>query len=297
MNHFGEIRRLGRICRPDIAVITNVGPAHLEGVGSIEGVAKAKAELLETVDPGGHVVLNADDRRVARMAGSTACRVVGFGMSQEAAVRASDVAIDGESVTFTLLTPVGSVTVRLKVPGWFMVSNALAAASVGYCLGQTAEEIKSGLESFDPVKGRMNIFSPGRGIHLIDDTYNANPESMAAAIDALATLRKGRRGIMVAGDMLELGAHAAALHRDVGAKAGGSGISRLYVTGDFAAAVAEGAESEGMDAGRIILGSKEDIMEDLTGRLRPDDWVLVKGSRGMRMEQIVSGIKKWAKGA
>ncbi len=296
MNHPGEIRRLGHLCHPDIGVITNIGPAHLEGVGSIEGVAKAKAELLETINPDGTVVLNADDPRVARLAGATANRIVDFGLSEKAAVRGLDVKADGKTASFTLSFPGGSVPIRLKVPGRFMVSNALAAAAVGHCLGQTAEEIRAGLESFDPVRGRMNICSPGNGLHLIDDTYNANPESMAAAIDALQSLRGRSRGIMVAGDMLELGRHAASLHRDVGVKAAGSGIARLYVTGEFARSVAAGAENQGMDSKSIILGTKEDIIENLISRLRPDDWVLVKGSRGMRMEQIVDGIKQWATG-
>jgi len=294
MNHPGEIRRLGEICRPDIGMITNIGPAHLEGVGTIEGVTKAKAELLETVKPGGTVILNADDGRVSGLADRTRNRIIRFGRSANADVRALSVSVEAESAIFTLLLAGEKRSIRLKSPGTFMVSNALAAAAVGHCLGLTAGEIGAGLERFEPVRGRLNIFKLGNEIRLIDDTYNANPESMSAAIDSLKALRGENRGIMVTGDMLELGSHAASLHRDIGAKAATSGISRLYVTGQFAVAVADGARAQSMDAGKIFIGTKEKILEHLIGRIRRGDRVLVKGSRGMRMETIVEGLKKWA---
>ena len=293
MNHFGEIRRLGEICRPDVGIITNIGPAHLEGVGSIEGVADAKAELLETIRPDGTAVLNADDPRVAALAARTRCRTVDFGRARGAAVRAGHVTADGNRLVFDLSLPDGTVTVRLKTPGAFMVSNALAAAAAGHCIGLTAREIKSGIETFEPIHGRLNLVKLKNGIQLIDDTYNANPASMAAAIETLAGLRGGARGLMVAGDMLELGAHAAAAHRAVGEKAAASGIERLFVTGAFAASMAEGAGRR-MDAKQIFIGDREQIIEALTLALRPGDWILVKGSRGMRMEKIVQGIEKWA---
>lgn len=295
MNHAGEIRRLGEICRPDMGVITNIGPAHLEGVGSIEGVARAKGELLETIRDGGTAVLNADDERVAALAENTDHRVCFYGLSQKATVRGDSVVSGADGTRFRVHLPGETVPVQLKAGGSFMVINALAAAAVGHCLGLTADEIRSGLERFEPVHGRLNILKVGQGIHLIDDTYNANPASMAAAIDTLASLRGDNRGIMVAGDMLELGERSAALHRDIGRKAATSGIDRLYVTGNFAPEVVRGA-AQAMGADRIVTGTREEILGVLLPELRTGDWVLVKGSRGMRMEKIVNELKRLKQG-
>ena len=294
MNHPGEIRRLGDICSPDIGMITNIGPAHLEGVGSIEGVARAKAELLDTIRPDGTVVLNADDARVAVLADRTGHRVVTFGRAENARIRGVDVRTEADGTRFTLLLPGASAPVRLNVPGTFMVSNALAAAATGHLLGLTIEQITSGLEAFHPVKGRLNIVSLGRGIRVIDDTYNANPESMAAAFGTLASLRGDRRAFVVAGDMLELGEQTSQLHRWIGEKAAAAKVDRLYLFGPHAGDVAAGAVSRGMDGSRILTGDKQRILDDLTARLGSGDWVLVKGSRGMRMETIVQGLKEWA---
>ena len=176
-----------------------------------------------------------------------------------------------------------------------MISNALAAAAVGYLLGLTAGQIKDGLEAFKPVTGRMNILKTGRGITIIDDTYNANPDSMKAAINTLRSLKGNHTGILVAGDMLELGGHAESMHRNIGKIAAGSNIAKLYVTGEFARTVAEGAMDQDMNPRDIFTGSKEEILEDIKYRLGPGDWVLVKGSRGMTMETIVQGLLDWSK--
>jgi len=184
--------------------------------------------------------------------------------------------------------------VDLKVPGEFMVINALAAAAVGYLLGLAAEDIKAGLEKFKPAWGRMNIFQTANGIHVIDDTYNANPDSMRAALLTLKSLRANNRSILVAGSMLELGQQSEALHRQVGAWAAASGINQLWVTGDFAAAVIAGALDAGMTREHIFVGSQETILIELQQALKPGDWVLVKGSRGARMENVVRGLKQWA---
>ena len=175
-----------------------------------------------------------------------------------------------------------------------MVSNALAAAAVGYLLGLTVREIKDGLEDFKPVKARMNILKTGKGINIIDDTYNANPDSMKEAINTLMSLKSNNRGVLVAGDMLELGEHAESMHRNIGRIAAGSDIAMLYVTGQFAQTVAAGAMDEDMDSHDIFTGTKQEILEVITGRLSPGDCILVKGSRGMAMETIVQGLLDWA---
>jgi UDP-N-acetylmuramoyl-tripeptide--D-alanyl-D-alanine ligase len=175
-----------------------------------------------------------------------------------------------------------------------MVINALAAAAVGHLLELPAAEIKSGLEAFKPAWGRMNIFQTANGIHIIDDTYNANPDSMQAAITTLNALRANNRSVFVAGDMLELGAQAESLHRQVGAWAATANINKLCVTGEYAEAVAAGAKNAGMKSENIVIGSQKKILDHLKDSLKPGDWALVKGSRGAKMENIVKGIKAWA---
>jgi UDP-N-acetylmuramyl pentapeptide synthase len=174
-----------------------------------------------------------------------------------------------------------------------MVSNALAAAAVGHQIGLSGKTVKTALEAFKPVAGRMNIQHLPGGIHLIDDTYNANPESMKAAFATLNTMRAGARGIVAIGDMLELGAQAQSLHRNLGADAARSGISRLYTYGEFTAQVRAGAHDNGMPPADTFEGTHEDIVEDLKYQLQPGDWLLVKGSRGMAMEKVVQGLKEW----
>ena len=293
-NHPGEIARLARICSPDIGVITNIGPAHLEGLGSLDGVMREKGQLLEHLKAGGKAVLNADDRRLVKIAAQTKQEVLFFGQSKNARIRATAVKEKAAGISFSLDLPQESLCVDLKVFGQFMVTNALAAAAVGHLLGLSGEDIQAGLEKFKPVRGRMNIFQTANGIHIIDDTYNANPDSMRAAITTLKSLQANNRSILVAGDMLELGEQTESLHRQVGASAAAAGINQLWVTGNFAGAVVAGARDAGMKAEQIFAGSQEKILIELQKSLKPGDWVLVKGSRGARMEAVVKGLKEWA---
>jgi murE/murF fusion protein len=294
MNRPGEIERLAEICLPDVGVITNIGPAHLEGLGSVDAVMKAKGELLAKIKPDGTAVLNADDPRLLKLADAAPISVLLFGMSEDAGIRAESVQQQGEGLSFNLVLPGETVSVHLQTPAMFMVSNALAAAAVGCLLGLTADEIKRGLEIFKPVPGRMNIHNTGKGIHIIDDTYNANPGSMQAAIGTLAALKGKNRGFLIVGDMLELGEHSAPMHRKIGSIAAGSNIIGLYVTGNFADDVAAGALEGRMDSRDIFKGSREEIVNAATQKLDTGDWVLVKGSRGMAMEKVVEGLLEWA---
>jgi len=275
-NRPGEIDRLGEICIPDIGVITNIGFSHLEGLGSIEGVMNAKGELLKRIKPEGTAVLNADDSRVLSLSTKTSRKVLYFGLSEDARIKALDVNETTTGISFTLVLPEERIPIELRVHGEFMVSNALAATSVGYIIGLSLEEIKAGLEYFQPVKGRINIFDV-RGVHIIDDTYNANPDSMEAAIRILSSLKGSNRGILVAGDMLELGEHAESMHRKIGALSARSNIARLYITGEFAEAVANGAIEEDKNSMNIFIGAREEILEDIKKSLLPEDWVLLKG--------------------
>ena len=293
----GEIARLAQISSPDIGVITNIGPAHLEGLGSLDGVMREKGQLLDHLKAEGKAVLNADDRRVSKIAAETdrtKRQVLFFGLSENAGIRATAVNEKTNGISFTLDLPQESLSVDLKVAGQFMVTNALAAAAVGHLLGVSPAEIKAGLETFEPIWGRMNILQTASGIHVIDDTYNANPDSMKAAITTLKSLSANNRSVFVAGDMLELGAQAESLHRQVGAWAATADINKLWVTGEYADAVAAGAKDAGMKSENIFIGSQETIRNTLKDCLKPGDWVLVKGSRGARMDNIVKGIKEWA---
>lgn len=292
MNHPGELLRLGEICRPDIAVITNVGPAHLEGLGSVEGVMRAKMELLQTLGPRGVAVLNADNPYTVRMAGQIDCETVWFGFADFAQVRIGHIAHEDGKLSFDLTLPGEAARVTLNAPGSFMAHNVAAAAAVGYRIGLSLSEIRQGLDIFSPAQGRMNIVHAG-GIHIMDDTYNANPASMTAALETLAALSGKGRSVFVAGDMLELGSEAENLHRQIGALAARIGVSRLYAAGNFAGALADAAIQAGMRKDAVFVGTRSEIAADLKDRLQPDDWILVKGSRGMAMDQIVQEIINW----
>ncbi len=296
MNRAGEIARLTDIARPDFGIITNIGPAHMEGLGSMEAIAAAKGELLDRLPEGATAILNADDPRVMALGQNCEREKLLFGFSEKAAgrrvdVRATDLRQDGLTTTFTLNLFGEKVSVTLGTPGDFMVMNALAAAAAGHLAGLSAGEIAAGLAAFTPVSGRMNIARTEGDVHLIDDTYNANPASMAAAIRTLAALSGNGRGFIVVGDMLELGDAAERLHEEIGKKAGEASPAGLYAAGNFAQAVARGAISAGMAEGKVHVGTKDEIASRLLSAVSGGDWVLVKGSRGMAMEDVVARLK------
>ena len=297
MNHPGEIDRMGRMAAPEIGIIINVAPAHLEGLHSIDGVRRAKGELLGHIDPAGRAILNADDEHCRRLMETCPVETLLFGFGPEAPIRATDLSSGPRGWRFHLQLPSGEIPVNLQVPGKFMVANALAASAVAYCCDVPLEDIKTGLESVAAVDGRMQIVPLPWGITLINDCYNANPVSTAAAIDTLARMKGASRGMLVLGDMLELGPDAEEWHRKTGRKAGQAGLDRLFVHGSFAAAVLEGAIAAGMAPDRILAGDITEISIALTQWLTPGDWVLVKGSRGMRMERVIAALQEWAGGS
>jgi UDP-N-acetylmuramoyl-tripeptide--D-alanyl-D-alanine ligase len=294
INHFGEMDRLGAICEPTIGMITNVGPAHLEFLKDLEGVRRAKGELLAHVQPQGMVVLNKDDEHVAALAVQSQCRVVYFGTSSQADVRAESIDETHDGIRFDLVLPDERVRVQMNTPGRFMVHNALAAAAAGHLSGVGAGEIVRGLESFQPVTGRLHVVKTDKGVNIIDDTYNANPQSMIAAIQTLTAIRRSSRGFIVLGDMLELGDKAEALHHHIGMVAAEAGAARVYAYGDYSGSLIAGARQAGMKDEDLMAGGKQEIAADLIQRFQPEDWVLVKGSRGMAMETVVNAILQWA---
>jgi UDP-N-acetylmuramoyl-tripeptide--D-alanyl-D-alanine ligase len=293
MSARGEIARLAAIAQPQIGLITNIGPAHLEHLQTMENITAAKGELFAALGTDAIAIVNQDDERVALLAGKTRARVISFGM-RAGDVRATVISQNGEGTQFMLDIRGVRIEVTLALSGGMFLSNALAAAAAAHALHMSPDDIKRGLEQFQPMPGRMEIMSV-RGIHLINDAYNANPVSLEASLTTLSRIKKDRRAIAVLGDMLELGERAAAYHRAAGSTAARLGIDYLYLCGSFAPAVAEGALAEGMNTAQVrVFETRELLAEQLARDIQEDDWVLVKGSRSAAMDKVVSFLQQTA---
>ncbi|MGQ0809718.1 MAG: UDP-N-acetylmuramoyl-tripeptide--D-alanyl-D-alanine ligase [Nitrospiraceae bacterium] len=289
----GQTIRLCEIARPTIGIITNIGPDHLEFFGSMEASAQAKAELLDLLPSDGVAVLNADDAYFAYLAARARCRVVSFGISSQADVRAADVRSDDRhGIRFKLILPgkARPTVVLLRAQGAYNVSNALAAAAVGHVLSLTGSQMAQGLARFRPAAMRSQV-SMWNGVRIINDCYNANPASMKAAIQLLAQLGSSKRTIAVLGDMLELGPESHAMHREVGKFVTEQGVSELIACGALGRALAEGARSAGMAPDRVTeMPDALSAGAAAKGLVRRGDVVLVKASRGVRMEQVIEAL-------
>ncbi len=290
MNRPGEISYLSKISSPDIGIITNIGYAHLEGAGGIKGVAKAKKELLYEIDSKGTAILNADDMELLKAGKETGVNTFFYGFSKDSDITAKTLEMKNSSTDFSLVTPIGKIFVSVKIPGLFMVKNALAAASAGYLMGVGLENIKKGIENFIPEVSRMKVIKTESEINIIDDTYNANPDSVKEALKTLKLLKGNNCSFAVLGDMYELGKYAEELHYDVGVFAVKSGVTKLYLTGSHASCVAEGALAENMKREDIIIDCQAGLMGKINHDVKSGFWILVKGSRAMKMEKIVRGI-------
>lgn len=297
MNRPGEIARLAEIAEPDVACITNVQGAHLAGLATIEGVARAKGELFAGMKAWGTLVVNADDVRVRKLARPLRHRKVTFGRSATATVRATRIKSRGEEgMSFTLHIGDWSERVRIASLGAHNVMNALAAGAMAHAVGLPPAEIAAGLASHRPYDKRMQISVLPSGLKLINDAYNANPSSMLAALAAVHNLKGGRRIVAVLGDMLELGSHSIAAHRMVGENAAKLDFDYLLTVGEFAGELVAGARAGGMSGEQAhSFASKEAIVAWLAqavqqGVLGSGDLILLKGSRGMRMETIASAL-------
>jgi len=292
MSEPGEIRRLCEISRPQIGLITNIGPSHLEQLKTLEAVAAAKAELFESLEPGATAIINADDERVAGLARCTRAGRVTYGISSGAITAARIHNSNCYGSGFDLVIRAATVPVTLQVPGRHFVSNALAAAAIADSLGIGIEQISQGLASFRGVPGRMETLSV-RGVRIINDAYNANPVSMQGALQVLAALPGARRRIAVLGDMLELGSNAAQFHRELGRTVAGLGLDYLYVTGEFSSETQDGAYTAGMPAEHIAAcPDVEKLAAELQAVLHEGDAVLIKGSRRMRMERVIEQLQR-----
>jgi len=296
MNHRGEIARLAAIAQPRVGVITNAGTAHIEHLGSRENIALEKGDLVAALDADATAVLNADDPLVLAQAARTAARVVRFGRGELADVRADAVTAtpDGRH-RFMLSAPQGQVEVSVAGLGETTVPNALAAAAAALASGVSLADLAAGLRNYSPVAGRLTPIALANGGLLIDDTYNANPQSMEVALRTLARGDQVGRRIAVLGDMGELGEYGADAHRDAGALAAQLGIDRLYAVGAHAGEVIAAARAAGMDAASLHAGRDwEETAQRVLDGLGAGDRVLVKGSRSMRMERIVAHVRRGA---
>jgi UDP-N-acetylmuramoyl-tripeptide--D-alanyl-D-alanine ligase len=291
----GHIRLLCEVAQPSFGVVTNVGVAHMELFGSPEVLRDSKAELPESLPADGAAILNADDPVVRSYRDRTPARTVLYGVGyDDADVRGRDVTLERETgrAGFVLVTPEGAAAVRLPVPGEHMVPNALAAAAAGWAAGMSAEEIARGLETASVSAGRMQVFDMPGGVRLIDDAYNANPASMAAALRAARWMAGDGRCVAVLGHMAELGPISVEEHERVGELLVRLGIDELVTVGEQATVIAVGAEREGVEPQRIHRASSaEDALEVLRELVRPGDVVLVKASRVARLERLAEALR------
>mgnify|MGYP000884122290 CR=1 FL=1 len=286
----GEIAELAEIAKPDIGVITNIGVSHIERLGTRDNIAAAKAELLESLSIDGIAVLNADDPYFDFLSGKTAAGVVSYGISS-GNVQASNIRIDSMGrPSFKVKVGKSEFDVILPLPGEHNVPNALAAIAVGLCFGIPVKESTAALASMVAADKRANVFDAAGGYKVFDDTYNASPASMIAALRTLAAM-EGKRKIAVLGDMKELGDYAVQGHTEVGQEAVKSGLAMLVTVGELSRQIATSAREAGFAGEVRECETSDEAAEMLKSEVKPGDVVLAKGSRAMKMENIVEVLK------
>lgn len=288
MNHFGEIRYLGEMVRPDIAVISNVGDAHIENLGSREGILQAKCEILENVKEGGVVILNGDDA----LLNTVKCehRIIRCGKSEHCDVRVDEIGDHGiDGITCTVITGKDTHHLSIPAPGEHMVYSASMAVAVGEELGLEHEEIIRGIAAYEPAGSRMRVVRLPEGRLLLDDCYNANPQSVTAALEVLAKTECDRT-VAVLGDMGELGALTNQAHYNMGALASMLGIDFVVAIGEKAARIADGTALSG---GSVLhFATKEEAVSELREQLRSNTAMLIKASHSMHFGWLVEQLQK-----
>ena len=284
MNHPGEIAALSKIAAPDAAIITNIGVAHIEFMGSREAIALEKGALAEAVDSQGTVILNADDSFTEGIAARSCAKVVLAGTTG-GAVRAIEIRQSAEGSEFTIVEGAHRCRAQLPVAGSHMVQNALLAVAAGRAFGLSIEECAAGLAAAPLTKARLQIKEIG-GVQFLDDSYNANPDSMKAALRTLVELDAEGKRIAVLGEMRELGTESERGHREVGETAATLGVNQLITIGNAAEMIAEGARIAGLDK-VLSVGSTGEAARLLGEIAEPGDLILIKGSRAARTEKVI----------
>ena len=287
ISEFGEMSRLAQMVRPDIFVMTKIGYSHVDELGDLHGVLKAKSEALAFMDPGGVAILNGDDDMLREY--DPGMRKITFGLGEHNDFRAENVRMEGtDAVVCDIVSGMSLIPVRIPAYGSHLAALAPAAAVVGRLLGLTDEEISKGLLSYAPIGGRSNVTDTGT-ITIIDDCYNANPHSVKAALTSLSAL-PGRR-VAILGDMLGLGERSDGLHREIGSVAACGGVDILICCGDKAAILYK-AYRQTSDKAAYYYPAKADLIAALPGLIQKGDYVLVKASHSMRFEEILPYLKE-----
>jgi UDP-N-acetylmuramoyl-tripeptide--D-alanyl-D-alanine ligase len=288
MRGLGQIADLVRIAAPQIGVVTNIGETHLELLGSLDIITQAKSELVEGLPSDGTAVLNADDPRALGLRTRSRAAVLTYGVARTAAIRAEDAAFTDGGMRFRLIRPDGDVTVALPTWGTHLVSNALAAAAVAHALGVGLDDVRQGLASWAPARMRLQPLRAG-DVLVLNDAYNASPASLAAAFEVLAHVGRGRRRLVVLGEMRELGPQSPDWHREAGARVAAVASVLIAAGGSDAAALVEGARgTAGVDV--HLVPDAPAAAASLLSLIRPGDVVLIKGSRAMGMERVVDAV-------
>ncbi|HVY23013.1 MAG TPA: UDP-N-acetylmuramoyl-tripeptide--D-alanyl-D-alanine ligase [Steroidobacteraceae bacterium] len=283
-NHRGEIAALSSLSSPTVGIVTNAGRAHLEGFGGIDGVAQGKGELFVALSPQGTAVINADDVYASYWRSHCAAKtVLTFGIDNAADFRASDMVMDEHSSRFVLHAPTGDIAVNLNLVGKHNIRNATGAAAAAFAAGATLQDIRNGLNAMRAVSGRLQPGAAIKGAQLIDDSYNANPNSLMAGVDALCALQ-GRHWLVM-GDMLEMGDESVKLHAEMGAYARMAGVEHLFAVGTF---TPHAVNTFGN--GAQWFASVDELISAVQSRIAPEVVVLIKGSRGNRLERVAAAL-------
>ena len=290
---FGEMTRLAKIARPDICVLTNIGVAHLENLGSRDGILKAKTEMFDYMNPNGTIILNGDDDKLREFTPQNGITPVYFGLDPSCPFHADHIASRGlKGTDAEFITPKSRFQAHINIPGSHMVSNALAGIAVGYAFGMSDEQIARGIEANVPIQGRSNLIETGK-YTVIDDCYNANPASVKASLDVLSCA--DTRTVAILGDMFELGEHSEKMHYDTGAHAADAGIDVLVCIGSLSADTARGAEEtaqkKGLPMKVVHYASKEEFFGQADSLLKERDTILVKASHAMDFSRIVDWLQ------
>ena len=293
MNRPGEIARLTEIADPDVGAILNVGMAHLEGVSDIDGVARAKTELIEKISSKGVMILNGDDEPLMKRASIFSKNKMTFGLGEGNDVKATNIRNNrAKGISFDLKYRDNRWPVWLRVPGLHNLNNALAAAAIGISLKEPPENIVKGLGRFSGIKGRFTVVSLSGGIILVDDTYNANPSSLGAAIESFKSFaNEGQRLIVGLGEMMELGDATIDAHREAGQKVSASGAYSFFAMGAHAHEMVNSARMAGMPEPRLkVVETHDEMLKEIKNTMREGDLILIKGSRKMELERVVEGL-------
>ncbi|HME89265.1 MAG TPA: UDP-N-acetylmuramoyl-tripeptide--D-alanyl-D-alanine ligase [Chthoniobacterales bacterium] len=289
MNHPGEVAALAKVARPDAAIITNIGVAHVEFMGSREAIAQEKGALAEAVSAEGSVILNGDDPFSKGIAERTHAHVI-FAGTREGTIRAIDVQQSADGSDFTIVEGAHRCRAQLPVPGSHMVQNALLAVAAGRAFGLSLEEAAGGLAGAPLTKARLQI-KEINGVHFLDDSYNANPDSMKAALQTLVELDADGKRIAVLGEMRELGKETQRGHEEVGEAAAAFGIDQLIGIGEMGVVISRAAENAGLQKSAAV-GSTSEAAKLLLEIAEPGDLVLIKGSRLARTEHVIEAFAK-----